>query len=65
VSLAAYVSEDGLVGHHWEARPLGLANNQNFKHTEWRNNIKSCKGKDKLTYKYRQTRIIHEFSMKT
>jgi hypothetical protein len=26
VSLAAYVSEDGLVGHHWEERPLDLAN---------------------------------------
>ena len=26
VSLAAYESEDGLVGHHWEERPLGLAN---------------------------------------
>jgi hypothetical protein len=26
VSLAAHVSEDGLVGHHWEERPLGLAN---------------------------------------
>jgi hypothetical protein len=26
VSLAAYVSEDGLVGHHWEERPLVLAN---------------------------------------
>jgi hypothetical protein len=26
VSLAAYVSKDGLVGHHWEERPLGLAN---------------------------------------
>ena len=26
VSLAAYVSEDGLVSHHWEERPLGLAN---------------------------------------
>ena len=25
LSLAAYVSEDGLVGHHWEERPLGLA----------------------------------------
>jgi hypothetical protein len=24
--LAAYVSEDGLVGHHWEKRPLGIAN---------------------------------------
>jgi hypothetical protein len=22
VSLAAYVAEDGLVGHHWEERPL-------------------------------------------
>jgi hypothetical protein len=26
VSLAAYVSEDGLVGHHWKERLLGLAN---------------------------------------
>jgi hypothetical protein len=26
VSLAAYVAEDGLVGHHWEERPLGRAN---------------------------------------
>jgi hypothetical protein len=26
VSLAAYVAEDGLVGHHWEERPLGLTN---------------------------------------
>jgi hypothetical protein len=25
VSLAAYVAEDGLVGHHWEKRHLGLA----------------------------------------
>jgi hypothetical protein len=25
MSLTAYV-EDGLVGHHWEERPLGLAN---------------------------------------
>jgi hypothetical protein len=25
VSLAAYVSEDGLVGHHLEEKPLGLA----------------------------------------
>jgi hypothetical protein len=24
--LAAEVVEDGLVGHHWEERPLGLAN---------------------------------------
>jgi hypothetical protein len=24
MSLAAYVSEDGLVGHHWEKRPLAL-----------------------------------------
>ena len=23
---AAYVAEDGLVGHHWEERLLGLAN---------------------------------------
>ena len=26
MSLAAYVSEDGLVSHHWEERRLGLAN---------------------------------------
>jgi hypothetical protein len=26
VSLTAYVAEGGLVGHHWEERPLGLAN---------------------------------------
>ena len=26
VFLAAYVAEDDLVGHHWEERPLGLAN---------------------------------------
>ena len=26
MSLVAYVAEDGLVGHHWEERPLGLAN---------------------------------------
>jgi hypothetical protein len=26
MSLAAYVSEGGLVGHHWEERPLGIAN---------------------------------------
>jgi hypothetical protein len=24
VSLAAYVAEDGLIGHHWEERPLVL-----------------------------------------
>jgi hypothetical protein len=26
VSLAAYVSEDGLVGYHWKERAIGLAN---------------------------------------
>jgi hypothetical protein len=26
VSLAAYVSEDALVSHYWEERPLGLSN---------------------------------------
>jgi hypothetical protein len=26
MSLAAYVTEDGLVGHYWEERPLGLTN---------------------------------------
>jgi hypothetical protein len=25
-SIFLYVAEDGLVGHHWEERPLGLAN---------------------------------------
>jgi hypothetical protein len=26
VSLAAYVSEDGLVSYHWKERPIGFAN---------------------------------------
>jgi hypothetical protein len=26
MSLAAYVAVDGLVSHHWEERPLGVAN---------------------------------------
>jgi hypothetical protein len=26
VSLAAYVSEDGLVGHQWKERPIGCTN---------------------------------------
>jgi hypothetical protein len=26
LTLAAYVSKDGLVGHHWNERPIGLAN---------------------------------------
>jgi hypothetical protein len=26
VSLAAYVSKDGLVGHQWKERPIGRAN---------------------------------------
>ena len=26
LTLAAYVSKDGLVGHHWKERPFGLAN---------------------------------------
>jgi hypothetical protein len=26
MSPAAYVAEDGLVSHHWEEMPLGLAN---------------------------------------
>jgi hypothetical protein len=25
LSLAAYVSKDGLVGHHWKERPIGHA----------------------------------------
>ena len=42
VSLAAYVAEDGPVGHHWEERPLGLTNficpiwgNARVKKWEW------------------------------
>ena len=42
VSLAAYVAEDGLPGHHWEERPLGIANficpvqgNARAKKREW------------------------------
>jgi hypothetical protein len=26
LTLAAYVSKDVLVGHHWKERPIGLAN---------------------------------------
>jgi hypothetical protein len=26
LTLAAYVSKDGLVGHHWKERPTGQAN---------------------------------------
>jgi hypothetical protein len=26
LSLAAYVSKDGLVGYHWKERPIGLSN---------------------------------------
>ena len=26
MALAPYIAEDGVVGHHWEERPLGLAN---------------------------------------
>jgi hypothetical protein len=26
LTLAAYVSKDGLVGHHWKERPIGQAN---------------------------------------
>jgi hypothetical protein len=26
LSLAAYVSKDGLVGHHWKERPIGHSN---------------------------------------
>jgi hypothetical protein len=26
LTLAAYVSKDGLVGHHWKERPFGLEN---------------------------------------
>jgi hypothetical protein len=26
VKMTPYVSKDGLVGHHWKERPIGLAN---------------------------------------
>jgi hypothetical protein len=26
LTLAAYVSKDGLVGHHWKEKPIGQAN---------------------------------------
>jgi hypothetical protein len=26
LTLAAYVSKDGLLGHHWKERPIGQAN---------------------------------------
>ena len=26
LTLAAYVTKDGLIGHHWKERPIGLAN---------------------------------------
>ena len=26
LTLAAYLSKDGLVGHHWKERPIGQAN---------------------------------------
>ena len=42
MSLVAYVTEDGLVSHHWEERPLGIANficpvqgNARAKKREW------------------------------
>ena len=42
MSLAAYVSEDGLVGHQWKERPIGHANfiasvegNARAKNWEW------------------------------
>jgi hypothetical protein len=40
LSLAAYVSKDGLVGHHCKERPIGLANficqgNARAKKGEW------------------------------
>jgi hypothetical protein len=42
LTLAAYVSKDGLVGHHWKERPIGYANfyapvqgNARVKKGEW------------------------------
>jgi hypothetical protein len=36
MSLAAYVAEVGLVGHHWEERLLGIANFICLSTGEWR-----------------------------
>jgi hypothetical protein len=33
--LAAYISEDGLVGHHWKESPIGLANFISLSTGEW------------------------------
>ena len=41
LTLAAYVSKHGLVGHHWKERPIGqtlyapLQGNARFKKWEW------------------------------
>lgn len=40
-------------------------NNQNIKHTEQRQNIKSYKGKDKVTYEDRPIKIIPDFPLDT
>jgi hypothetical protein len=35
MSLGAYVSEDGLIGHQWKERPFGLANFVCLSTGEW------------------------------
>jgi hypothetical protein len=44
---------------------LSSHNNQNFKHTEKRKNIESCKGKSQVAYKCRRIRITPAFSAET
>jgi hypothetical protein len=36
MSLAAYVSEDGLVGHQWKERPIGRVIQGNTRAKKWR-----------------------------
>ena len=43
MSITAYVAEDGLVGHHWEERPLGIAN---FIYREQGNSTGECQGQE-------------------
>ena len=35
MTLAAYVSKDGLIGHHWKERPIGLAVQGNARAQKW------------------------------
>jgi hypothetical protein len=70
VSLAALVAEDGLVGHHWEERPLGLANfiyasvegNAKAKKWEWVGRRVGGGGQNKT--KNKNSRQLHRWHLK-